>query len=112
MLLRWASYQSPPELWKGLGRRPAMSALPSKADMCGALAHVCFGAEADIGADQCCLSGVFDAQINLAAKRPEIDRLGEKCVSTVLQGLALGVRIAIGGNHDHRDIRSKGFGLR
>src|SRR5262245_32873161 len=26
----------------------SMSALPSKADMCGAIAHVCFGPEADI----------------------------------------------------------------
>jgi hypothetical protein len=26
----------------------AMSALPPKADMCGALAHVCFGPKADI----------------------------------------------------------------
>ena len=29
----------------------AMSALPPKADMCGALAHVCFGPKADIPGD-------------------------------------------------------------
>ena len=30
-------------------RQEVMSALPPKADMCGALAHVCFGPKADIG---------------------------------------------------------------
>src|SRR5262245_19297279 len=30
-----------------LALQKAMSALPPKADMCGALAHVCFGPEAD-----------------------------------------------------------------
>jgi hypothetical protein len=36
-----------------------MSALPPKADMCGALADVCFGPKADIGAArQTDLSGV------------------------------------------------------
>src|SRR5262245_5564161 len=41
-----------------LGQKPtfrdarAMSALPSKADMCSAPAHVCFGPEADISKEQ------------------------------------------------------------
>jgi len=34
-----------------------MSALPSKADVCGAQAHVCFGPKADIKA----LDGLFTA---------------------------------------------------
>src|SRR5215472_9519622 len=32
-----------------ISRRAMMSALPPKADMCSALAHVCFGPKADIG---------------------------------------------------------------
>jgi hypothetical protein len=38
---------------QGFFRSPAarmMSALPPKADMCGAIAHVCFGPKADIAA--------------------------------------------------------------
>ena len=58
-----------------------------------------------------CLSGALDPQVDLAAKRPEIDRLGEKRFSAVLQSFALGVRVAIGGDHDNGDIRSKGLGL-
>jgi len=30
-----------------------MSALPPKADMCSALAHVCFGPKADIASSRC-----------------------------------------------------------
>jgi hypothetical protein len=32
-----------------MGEAEPMSALPPKADMCGVLAHVCFGPKADIG---------------------------------------------------------------
>jgi hypothetical protein len=42
--------------------------------------------------------GLFDSRVDLVAKRPEIDRLGEKRLSTTLQSFALGVRIAIGSD--------------
>jgi hypothetical protein len=76
--------------------------------------HVRFGPKADIWPDgrSASLSGAGDAHINLAAKRSEIDRFGEKRVSAVLQGLALGLRIAISRDHDHRDVRSNCFGFR
>src|SRR5262249_18836408 len=57
-----ASYQCKPELWKGLAnirfgslaetfrRAIGMSALPPKADMCGATRDVCFGPIEDIAA--------------------------------------------------------------
>src|SRR5262249_31942269 len=53
--------------------QPAMSALPPKADMCGALAHVCFWPKADIdrlfdhfiGAQQ---EGYRDRQTNLLGR--------------------------------------------
>jgi hypothetical protein len=35
--------------------RKPMSALPPKADMCGALAHVRYGPKADIGVDTMCV---------------------------------------------------------
>jgi len=57
------------------------------------------------------LSGALDAQINLAPKRPEIDRFGEQRLGAILQSLPLGIRIAIGGDHDDGHIRSKSLGL-
>ena len=42
------------------------------------------------------LSGTRDAQYQSRHEVPKIDRLGEKRLSTNLQSLALGVRIAIG----------------
>src|SRR5262245_51848882 len=89
-----------------------MSALPPKADMCSALGHVCFGPTADIRTDENCLSGSLDTHIDFAAKRPKIDWFGEECLGAVLQGLLLSVRIAIGGDHDDRNVGSKGFCLR
>jgi hypothetical protein len=88
-----------------------MSALPPKADMCGATRDVRFVPKADMDQTSGRLSGALDPQVDLAAKRAEIDRLGEKRFSAVLQSFALGIRVAIGGDHDNGDIRSKGLGL-
>ena len=63
--------------------------------MCSATAHVCFVPKADIRPNGR-LGGTLNSQVDLAAKRPEIDRLGEKRFSAVLQSFALGVRVAIG----------------
>jgi len=66
----------------------------------------------DIRTDESILRGAFNTHIDLVAKRPEIDWLGEKRIGTVLQGLLLCIRIPIGGNHDDRYIGSKGLGFR
>src|SRR5262245_12670475 len=50
--------------------------------------------------------GVLDPRVDLAAQHPEIDGLGEKRFSAALQCLALGLRIAIGGDHNDRYIGS------
>jgi hypothetical protein len=52
-----------------------------------------------------------DLYVDLAAQRAEVDRLGEKRLSTALQRLALGVGIAIGGDHDDGNIRPGSFRL-
>ena len=41
----------------------------------------------------------------------EVDRLGEQRLGAIFQRLALGLGIAIGGDHDDRDIRSGSLGL-
>src|SRR5262245_5775261 len=40
-----------------------MSALPPKADMCSALAHVCFGPKADIGGSAMLQPGGFNSDV-------------------------------------------------
>jgi hypothetical protein len=50
-----------------------MSALPPKADMCGALAHVCFVPKADIRG--CVLCGGSD----LRSYRRRVDRAPDAC---------------------------------
>ena len=55
--------------------------------------------------------GLFDSRVDLVAKQQEIDGFGKKRLGAALQCLALGVRIAIGGNHDHRHIGSRRLGL-
>ena len=87
--------------------RPVMSALPPKADMCGATRHVRFVRIADIRPSR----SAFNPRIDFTAQNPEIDRLGEKRFSAILQCLALGLGIAIGGDHDHRNVGSYGLGL-
>ena len=53
--------------------------------------------------------GLFDSRVDLVAKQQEIDGFGKKRLGAALQCLALGVRIAIGGNHDHRHIGKIGL---
>ena len=60
-----------------------MSALPPKADMCGALGDVRYVPIADIDR-RVRLGGALNPHVDLAAKSPEIDRLGEKRFSAVL----------------------------
>src|SRR5262249_29888192 len=93
-----------------------MSALPLKADMCGAQAHVCFGPKADIRASRIwrvftASSGSFNPRVDFAAKHPKVDWFGKKRLGATIQRLALGLCVAISGDHDHRDVRSKLFGF-
>jgi hypothetical protein len=66
----------------------------------------------------CCIDesvrsrSAFDAHLNFAAERLEVDRLGQQCLGTVLQRLTLCLRIAIGGNHDDRHVRPRRLRLR
>src|SRR5262249_26324108 len=50
-------------------------------------------------------------RVDFAAQHPKIDRLGEKRISAALQCFALGVRIAIGGDHNNGHIRACCLGL-
>ena len=49
------------------------------------------------------LCGAFNAHVDFAAERPEVDWLCQQRLSTVLQSLAFRLRIAIGGDHDDRE---------
>lgn len=53
----------------------------------------------------------FDPGVNLATERSKVDGFGEQALGTVLQRLALGLGVTVGGDHDHRDIRSGRLGL-
>jgi hypothetical protein len=55
--------------------------------------------------------GARNPQIDLAAKHPEIDRLGESVSAPFSKALRLVSVVAIGGDHDDGNIRSKGLGL-
>jgi hypothetical protein len=57
------------------------------------------------------LCSAFNAHIDFAAERPEVDWLGKQCLSTVFQRLAFRLRIALGGDQDDRDFRPKGLRL-
>jgi len=50
-----------------------MSALPPKADMCSALAHVCFGPIADIGLTS-------DEHSNTRQDNPDLGELARLCI--------------------------------
>jgi hypothetical protein len=52
------------------------------------------------------LCGAFNPHIDLVAERYKVDRLGQKRLGAILQCLALRLHVAIGGDHDDRDIRS------
>ena len=58
------------------------------------------------------LCGALDPRVDFAAQHAKIDGLGEKRISAALQCFALGVRIAIGSDHNDRNIGSSclGFG--
>src|SRR5450759_2620801 len=58
------------------------------------------------------LCGPFDPRIDFAAKRPEVDWLSKQRLRTVLQRLALGLRIAIGRYHDDRYVGPHGLRFR
>src|SRR5262245_22328866 len=57
------------------------------------------------------LGGLSDPCVDFAAKHPEVDRLGKKRLGTNIQCLPFCLSIAIGGNHDDRDIGPNRFGL-
>src|SRR6476619_696228 len=57
------------------------------------------------------LCGPFDTCVDFATERSEIDRLGEERLGSALQGLALCVGIAVGGDHDDRDVGSNRLSL-
>src|SRR5208282_3879691 len=57
------------------------------------------------------LCGAFNAHIDFATERPEVDWFGQQRLSTVLQSLAFRLGVAVGGNHDDRDIRPQCLGL-
>src|SRR6478609_7533330 len=82
-----------------------MSALTPKADMCGALANVRFVPIADMS------RRAFDPRINFAAQHLKIDWFGEKRLGPGLQCLALGLRIAVRGDHNNRDVGSSCLSL-
>ena len=52
------------------------------------------------------LRGPLDARIYFAAKCAEVDGLGKKRLGAILECLAFGLGIAIGGNHNDWDILS------
>src|SRR4029450_9523606 len=58
------------------------------------------------------LGGACNACIDFATKRPEIDGLGKERFGASLQRLALGLGIAISGDHDDRHIGSSGLRFR
>ena len=51
--------------------------------------------------------GAFNPDVDLIAERRKVDRLRQKRLSTALQRLALRLRIAVGSDHDDRDVRSQ-----
>ena len=53
----------------------------------------------------------LNAAINLVAQHPEVDRLSQKCLGTILECLSLGLCIAVGCNHYDRNVWPHGLGL-
>lgn len=51
-------------------------------------------------------SGPCDTAVDLAAKRDKINGLCQEYLGSAFQDLPLGIRIAIGANHDDGDVRS------
>ena len=53
------------------------------------------------------LCGAFNAYIDFAPERPEVDWFCQQRLSTVCKRPSLSLRVAIGRNHDDRDLRSQ-----
>jgi hypothetical protein len=51
-------------------------------------------------------SRAFNPQVNLTAECHKVDRLGQQRFSAVLLRLTFGLRIAVGRDHDDRDVRA------
>src|SRR5262249_917844 len=77
-------------------------ALTSKSDMCTSMSAL--GQSRTSG-------GTLEPCVDLGAEEAKIDGLGEKRIRAALQHLALGVRIAIGSDHNDRNIRSSRLGF-
>src|SRR5229473_8110951 len=57
-------------------------------------------------------SSPYDTVVDLAAKRNKIDGLCQERLGSAFQGFSLGIRVAVGGDHNDGNIRSCCFGLR
>ena len=57
------------------------------------------------------LCSPFNPRVDLAAKDAEINGFCKKRLGTTFQGLALGLGVPIGGDHNNRDIGTGGFCL-
>src|SRR6476646_6292661 len=57
------------------------------------------------------LRGAFDPCVDFIAQGAEVDRLGQKRLGAALKRLALGFRIAVGGDHYDWDVRPQGLRL-
>jgi hypothetical protein len=58
------------------------------------------------------LLDVTDAAVDLTAKRGKIDRLGQQRLCTAFQSFSPCISVAIGGDHDHGNVRPRRFCLR
>src|SRR6266566_10011946 len=59
----------------------------------------------DLGSSPC------HTVVDLAAKRNKIDGLGQERLGSAFQGFSLGIRVAVGGDHDNGNVRSCCLGL-
>ena len=57
------------------------------------------------------MRGTFNSRLDFAAERPKIDGLGQKRFGAPFQSLPFCLSIAIGGDHDNRDVRPRGLRL-
>ena len=55
--------------------------------------------------------GPLDPRVDFATQRLEVDWLGQERFGAALQRLALGLRIAVGGDHDDGDLGPQRLGL-
>ena len=57
-----------------------------------------------VGLDWLGSRGAFDPRVDLSAERPEVDWLAQERLGSALQHPALGLVIALGGDHNNRHI--------